>query len=52
MDDGPAGGAPPVAGEGPDGKALAHGQVYTHLSKERLLQVHERTHPRGQAGYQ
>jgi integrase/recombinase XerC len=22
-------------------------QVYTHVSKERLLQVHERTHPRG-----
>ena len=22
-------------------------QVYTHVSKERLLQTHERTHPRG-----
>jgi integrase/recombinase XerC len=21
-------------------------QVYTHVSKERLLQTHERTHPR------
>jgi site-specific recombinase XerD len=27
-------------------ESVATTQVYTHVSKERLLQVHERTHPR------
>jgi site-specific recombinase XerD len=28
-------------------ESIATTQVYTHVSKERLLHVHERTHPRG-----
>ena len=28
-------------------ESVASTQVYTHVSKERLLHVHERTHPRG-----
>jgi len=28
-------------------ESVATTQVYTHVSKERLLHVHERTHPRG-----
>jgi len=28
-------------------ESVASTQVYTHVSKERLLGVHERTHPRG-----